>query len=442
MVGRPRNWLFYFWCESGVFLTFAALLPNIYHVRRAFSLLSFKIDTPHPLQGFFMSKFQGVDYYTIDEHFSEEELLIRTTVREFVDHDVLPIIEKHYEAGTFPMDLIPKMAELGLFGSTLPQKYGCAEVNNVAYGLMMQELERGDSGVRSFASVQSGLVMYPIYTFGSEEQKDYWLPKLASGAKIGCFGLTEPDYGSNPGGMITRAERRGGTFVLNGAKMWITNGSIADVAVVWAKLDGEIRGFLVEKGTKGFEAPEMKGKHSLRASVTSELVFQDCEIPESNLLPKSGGLKSPLMCLTQARYGIAWGAVGSSMACYDTALRYSKSRIQFGKPIASFQMIQEKLVHMLTEITKAQLMCLQLGRLKDQGKAKFTQVSMAKRNNVYHALEIARMAREILGANGILNEYPIMRHSANLESVKTYEGTHEMHTLIIGEDITGIGAFA
>ncbi len=389
-----------------------------------------------------MSKFQGVDYYNIDDHFSEEELLIRTTVREFVEDNVLPIIEKHYEAGTFPSDLIPKMAELGLFGPTLPQRYGCAEVNNVAYGLMMQELERGDSGVRSFASVQSGLVMYPIYTFGSEEQKDYWLPKLASGEKIGCFGLTEPDYGSNPGGMITRAEKRGGAFVLNGAKMWITNGSIADVAVVWAKLDGEIRGFLVEKGTKGFEAPEMRGKHSLRASVTSELVFQDCEIPESNLLPKSGGLKSPLMCLTQARYGIAWGALGSAMACYDTALRYSQSRIQFGKPIASFQMIQEKLVHMLTEITKAQLMCLQLGRLKDQGKAKFTQVSMAKRNNVYHALEIARMAREILGANGILNEYPIMRHSANLESVKTYEGTHEMHTLIIGEDITGIGAFA
>ncbi|MBI3110908.1 MAG: acyl-CoA dehydrogenase family protein [Ignavibacteriales bacterium] len=388
-----------------------------------------------------MSKYQGVDYYNLDDLLSEDEILVRNTVREFVDDNVLPVIERHYEAGTFSMELIPKMAGIGLFGPTLPQRYGCAELNNVAYGLMMQELERGDSGVRSFASVQSGLVMYPIFTFGTEQQKDQWLPKLASGEKIGCFGLTEPDFGSNPGGMITRAERKDGGFVLNGAKMWITNGTIADVAVVWAKLEGEIRGFLVEKGTKGFSAPEMKGKHSLRASVTSELVFQDCVIPETNLLPASGGLKSPLMCLTQARYGIAWGALGSAMACYDTALSYAKSRIQFGKPIAGFQMTQEKLVHMLTEITKGQLLCLQLGRLKDQGKAKFNQVSMAKRNNVYHALEIARMAREILGANGILNEYPVMRHAANLESVKTYEGTHEMHTLIIGEDITGIGAF-
>lgn len=388
-----------------------------------------------------MPKFQGVDYYNLDELHSQDETLVRNTVREFVDENVIPIIEKHYRAGTFPMDLIPKMAELGLFGPTLPAKYGCAEMNNVAYGLMMQELERGDSGVRSFASVQSGLVMYPIYTFGSEEQKDYWLPKLAAGKAIGCFGLTEPDFGSNPGGMVTRAEHKDGGFVLNGAKMWITNGTIADVAVVWAKLNGEIKGFLVEKGTKGFTAPEMTGKHSLRASVTSELVFQDCFIPEKNVLPKSGGLKSPLSCLTQARYGIAWGAIGSAMACYDTALNYAKSRIQFGKPIASFQMTQEKLVYMVNEITKAQLMCLQLGRLKDQGKARFTQVSMAKRNNVYHALEIARMAREILGANGILDEYPVMRHSANLESVKTYEGTHEMHTLILGEDITGIPAF-
>jgi glutaryl-CoA dehydrogenase len=388
-----------------------------------------------------MPNFQGVDYYNLDELLTEEEILVRSTVREFVDDHILPIIEKHNRAGTFPLHLVPKMAELGLFGPTLPAKYGCAEVNNVAYGLMMQELERGDSGIRSFASVQSGLVMYPIFTFGTEEQKDYWLPRLASGKAIGCFGLTEPDYGSNPAGMITRAERTNGGFVLNGAKMWITNGSIADVAVVWAKLDGEIRGFLVEKGTKGFSAPEMTGKHSLRASVTSELVFQDCFIPEANLLPKSGGLKSPLQCLTQARYGIAWGAIGAAMACYETALSYAKSRIQFGKPIASFQLIQEKLVQMITEITKAQLLCLQLGRLKDKGKARFTQVSMAKRNNVYHALEIARMAREILGANGILDEYPVMRHAANLESVKTYEGTHEMHTLIIGEDITGIPAF-
>ncbi|MDE3057740.1 MAG: acyl-CoA dehydrogenase family protein [Bacteroidota bacterium] len=388
-----------------------------------------------------MAKFQGVDYYNTENLLSEDEILVRNTVREFVDDNVLPVIEKHNRAGTFPMHLVKQMAELGLFGATLPAKYGCAELNNVAYGLMMEELERGDSGIRSFASVQSALVMYPIFTFGSEEQKDYWLPKLASGTAIGCFGLTEPDFGSNPGGMITRAEKKDGGFLLNGAKMWITNGTLADVAVVWAKLDGEIFGFLVEKGTKGFSAPEMTGKHSLRASVTSELVFEDCFIPEKNLLPKSEGLKSPLMCLSQARYGIAWGAIGAAMACYDAALQYAKSRVQFDKPIASFQMTQEKLVHMVTEITKAQLLCLQLGRLKDQNKAKFTQISLAKRNNVYHALEIARMAREILGANGILDEYPVMRHSANLESVKTYEGTHEMHTLIIGEDITGIAAF-
>ncbi len=388
-----------------------------------------------------MSKFQGLDYYSTDSQLSEEETLVRNTVREFVDDNILPIIEKYNREGTFPIQLVKQMAELGLFGATLPAKYGCAELNNVAYGLMMQELERGDSGIRSFASVQSALVMYPIYTVGSEEQKDYWLPKLAKGEKIGCFGLTEPDYGSNPGGMITRAEKKGDGFVLNGAKMWITNGTIADVAVVWAKLDGEVKGFLVEKGTKGFEAPEMHGKHSLRASVTSELIFQDCVIPQQNLLPKSGGLKSPLMCLSQARYGIAWGALGAAMACYDAALQYSLSRVQFGKPIASFQITQEKLVYMLTEITKGQLLCLQLGRLKDQNKATFTQISLAKRNNVYHALEIARTAREILGANGILDEYPVMRHAANLESVKTYEGTHEMHTLIIGEDITGIAAF-
>lgn len=388
-----------------------------------------------------MQKFQGVDYYNIESLLSEDELLVRNTVREFVDDNVLPIIEKHNRAGTFPMDLVPKMAELGMFGSTLPAKYGCAEMNNVAYGLVMQELERGDSAVRSFASVQSALVMYPIYTFGSEKQKEYWLPKLASGEKIGCFGLTEPDYGSNPAGMITRAEEKGDCFALNGAKMWITNGTIADVAVVWAKLNGAIHGFLVERGTKGFIAPEMTGKHSLRASVTSELIFQDCMIPKENIFPKTEGLKSPLMCLNQARYGIAWGSVGAAMACYETALNYAKSRIQFGKPIASFQMTQEKLVYMLTEITKAQLLCLQVGRLKDQGKLRFQQVALAKRNNVHHALEIARMAREILGANGILDEYPVMRHMANLESVKTYEGTHEMHTLIVGEDITGIPAY-
>jgi glutaryl-CoA dehydrogenase len=305
----------------------------------------------------------------------------------------------------------------------------------------MQELERGDSGVRSFCSVQSALVMYPIFTFGSDAQKDYWLPKLARGEKIGCFGLTEPDFGSNPGGMITRAEDKGDHYLLNGAKMWITNGTFADVAVVWAKLNGVVRGFLVEKGTPGYTAPEMVGKHSLRASITSELIFQDCKIPKENIFPANDGLRMPLMCLSQARYGIAWGAIGAAMSCYDSSLNYAKSRIQFGKPIAGFQLIQEKLVHMVTEITKAQLLCLQLGRLKDKGKAKFQHISLAKRNNVYHALEIARIAREIHGANGILDEYPIMRHSANLESVKTYEGTHEMHTLIVGENITGIGAF-
>ncbi|MFH0989075.1 MAG: acyl-CoA dehydrogenase family protein [bacterium] len=388
-----------------------------------------------------MSKFPGVDYFSIDELLSEEEVLVRSTVREFTEQNIIPIIEKHYLEGVFPHTLISKMAELGLFGATLPQEYGCAGMNNVAYGLVMQELERGDSGIRSFVSVQSSLVMYPIYTFGSEKQKDFWLPKLATGLAIGCFGLTEPDFGSNPGGLRTRAEKMDGGYLLNGTKMWITNGSIADVAIVWAKLDGMIRGFLVEKGMKGFSAPEITGKHSLRASITSELVFEDCFIPDTHILAKSEGLKSPLQCLSQARYGIAWGTLGAAMACYQTALDYSKSRIQFGKPIAAFQLTQEKLVYMVSEITKGQLLCVQLGRLKDAGKAKYTQISMAKRNNVFHALEIARMAREILGANGILSEYPIMRHSANLESVKTYEGTHEMHTLIVGEDITDFPAF-
>jgi len=388
-----------------------------------------------------MQKFQGVDYYNIESLLSEEEIMIRNSVREFVSDVVIPIIEKHNRECTFPIDLVPKMGELGLFGTNLPQKYGCAELNNVAYGLVMQELERGDSGVRSFVSVQSALVMYPIYTFGSDEQKDFWLPKLAKGEKIGCFGLTEPDYGSNPGGMVTRAEKVDGGLRLNGAKMWITNGTIADVAVVWAKLDGVVRGFLVEKEFDGFTAPEMKGKHSLRASVTSELVFDNVFIPEKNLLPKTEGLKNALMCLNQARYGIAWGVVGSMMACYDSALNYAKSRVQFSKPIAAYQMTQEKLVYILSEITKAQLLNLQLGRMKDNKTMKHTQVSLAKRNNCEKALEIARISREILGANGILDEYPIMRHSANLESVKTYEGTHEMHTLIVGEDITGYQAF-
>lgn len=388
-----------------------------------------------------MNSFEGIDFFEIDSLFSDEEIMIRNSVREFVSEQVIPIIEKHYRGGTFPMDLLARMAELGLFGTTLPQKYGCAELNNVAYGLVMQELERGDSGIRSFVSVQSALVMYPIFAFGDEEQKDKWLPKLASGDAIGCFGLTEPDYGSNPSGMVTKAEKTDGGFILNGAKMWITNGSIADVAVVWAKLDGTVRGFLVEKDFDGFMAPEMKGKHSLRASVTSELVFDNVFIPEENLLPKTEGLKNALMCLNQARYGIAWGVVGSMMECYTTALDYAKSRVQFSKPIAAYQMTQAKLVYMLTEITKAQLVNVQLGRLKDRGKLKHYHVSLAKRNNCEKALEIARISREILGANGILDEYPVMRHSANLESVKTYEGTHEMHTLIIGEEITGHPAF-
>jgi glutaryl-CoA dehydrogenase len=388
-----------------------------------------------------MPRFQGVDYYQADGLLSEEEILVRDTIRDFVDEQVLPIIEHHNRAASFPIELVPAMGKLGMLGATLPEQYSCAGMNNVAYGLVMQELERGDSAIRSFASVQSALVMYPIFTFGSEKQRVRWLPLLAKAEKIGCFGLTEPDFGSNPAGLVTRAERKNGYFVLNGAKMWITNGTISDVAVVWAKLDGVVHGFLVEKGTKGFSAPEMKGKHSLRASVTSELIFQDCEIPEENLLPRSKGLKCALMCLDQARYGIAWGGIGAAMACYDAALQYAKSRIQFDKPIASFQLIQNELVYMITEITKAQLLCLQLGRLKDQGKARHTHVSLAKRNNVDIALNIARRARDILGANGILDEYPVMRHMNNLESVKTYEGTHNMHTLIVGEDLTGISAF-
>ena len=388
-----------------------------------------------------MQKFIGVDYYNSDSLFSEEERMIRNSVREFVSEEIIPIIEKHNRESTFPIQLIPQMAELGLFGTTLPQKYDCAELNNVAYGLVMQELERGDSGIRSFVSVQSALVMYPIFTFGSEDQKNLWLPLLAKGEKIGCFGLTEPDFGSNPSGMVTKAEKVEDGYVLNGAKMWITNGTIADVAVVWAKLDGVVKGFLVEKDSKGFTAPEMKGKHSLRASVTSELIFDNVFIPENNILPKTEGLKNALMCLNQARYGIAWGVVGAMMACYDTAINYAKSRVQFSKPIAAYQITQEKLVYMLTEITKSQLLNIQLGRMKDNGTLRHTHVSMAKRNNCEKALEIAHISREILGANGILDEYPVMRHAANLESVKTYEGTHEMHTLIIGEDITGFPAF-
>ncbi len=401
--------------------------------------------------------FKGVDYYDLSSLLSDEERLVRDTVRRFVDERVMPVIEDHYQAATFPMDLVQPMAELGVLGANLPEEYGCAGLNNVAYGLIMQELERGDSGIRSFASVQGALVMYPIYAFGSEEQKRRWLPRLASGDAIGCFGLTEPDFGSNPSGMRTVAERTDGGWVLNGSKMWITNGTLAEVAVVWAKTrgaaaaeggtpqkgagDGKIRGFLVERGTRGFTAPEMHRKHSLRASVTSELLFDDCEIPAENLLPLSGGLKSPLLCLTQARYGIAWGACGSAMACYDEALRYSLERVQFGRPIAGFQLTQAKLADMLTEITKAQLLCYQLGRLKDRGDMRPAQVSLAKRNNVAMALEIARQARTVLGANGITSEYQVMRHANNLESVLTYEGTHEIHTLVLGQDVTGIAAY-
>ena len=388
-----------------------------------------------------MSKYLGVDYFSLADLLSDEEKLVQESIRDFVSADVIPVIEEHYQNGTFPRELVSKLGELGVFGITLPEQYGCPNLNNICYGLAMQELERGDSGLRSFASVQSSLVMYPIFTFGSEEQKNKWLHLLASGDKIGCFGLTEPDFGSNPGGMITNAKMVDGGYVLNGAKMWITNGTIADLAIVWAKLEGTVRGFLVEKEFNGFSAPEMKGKHSLRASITSELIFQDVFVPEVNILPDSNGLKSPLMCLNQARYGIAWGVVGSMMAVYDSALEYSKSRVQFSKPIAGYQLTQQKLVGILTEITKAQLLNYRLAVLKDQGKVKHTQISMAKRNNCEVALDTARIAREIFGANGILDEYPVMRHSANLESVKTYEGTHEMHTLIIGEDITGLAAF-
>ena len=391
-------------------------------------------------------RFQGVDFYDADGLLTEEERAVRDTVRAWVDDNVIPVIGEHYVAGKFPTHLVPQMAELGLFGANLPEEFGCAGLNNVAYGLIMQELERGDSGVRSFASVQGALVMYPIYEFGSDEQKRRWLPELASGRRIGCFGLTEPDYGSNPGGMITVAKETKEGWVLNGAKMWITNGSTADVAIVWAKtarLDdpGSIRGFIVPTDAKGFAAKDQKGKLSLRASDTSELVLQDVCVPKEALLPKSAGLKSPLMCLTAARYGIAWGAVGSAMACYDEAVRYAKARVVFDRPIGGFQLQQARLVEMLTEITKAQLLCLQLSRLKDQGKMSPQQVSLAKRNNVSMATDVARESRRLLGASGILAEYQAMRHLANLESVYTYEGTHDIHTLILGQEITGLSAF-
>ena len=391
-------------------------------------------------------KFHGVDFYNLDGLLSEEERAVRDTVRAWVDDNLLPIIGECYVEGRFPKQLVPGMAELGLFGANLPEEYGCAGLDNVAYGLIMQELERGDSGVRSFASVQGGLVMYPIYAFGSEEQKKKWLPQMASGKVIGCFGLTEPDYGSNPGGMITVAKETTDGWVINGAKMWITNGSTAQAAIIWAKtgkLDDQnsIRGFIVPADTKGFSAKDQKGKLSLRASDTSELVLQDVHVPKDAVLPKSGGLKSPLMCLTQARYGIAWGAVGAAMACYDEAVSYARNRVMFGKPIGAFQLQQLRLAEMLTEITKAQLLCLQLGRLKDAGTMTPQQVSLAKRNNVSMATDVARETRRLLGANGILAEYQAMRHLANLESVYTYEGTHDIHTLILGQEITGLSAY-
>jgi glutaryl-CoA dehydrogenase len=389
-----------------------------------------------------MAKFQGVDLYQIDELLSDEERMVRNTVREFVEEEFMPIVRDYYRKGQFPKHLISELGKMGLLGANL-SGYGCAGLNNVAYGLINQELERGDSGLRSFVSVQGSLVMYPIHAFGSEEQKQKWLPKLAAGEAVGCFGLTEPDFGSNPAGLRTRAERLKHGWKLNGGKMWITNGTLADVAVVWARVEDGIRGFLVEKGAPGFEAKAIHGKLSLRASDTAELLFDNCIIPEGNLLPKTEGLKSALSCLSQARYGIAWGVVGAAMACYDEALNYAKGRIQFdNKPIASHQLVQQKLVYMVTEITKAQLLVLQLGRLKDQHKATPVQISLAKRNNAYQALEIARLARQILGANGILDDYHAMRHSCNLETVITYEGTHDIHTLIIGQHITGHAAFS
>lgn len=387
-----------------------------------------------------MADLNPFDFYNLEALLAPEEQAVRDQVREFVKKEALPIIRDHFRAGTFPKELIKPIGELGLLGANL-QGYGCPGLNNVAYGLIMQELEWGDSALRSFGSVQGGLVMYPIWAFGSEEQKQKYLPKLAKAEFIGCFGLTEPDFGSNPAGMATRAQKTANGYVLNGRKMWITNGTMADVAVVWAKLEGNIRGFIVEKGTRGFSAKAMHGKLSLRASDTAELLLDDCHVPENAILPKADGLKSPLRCLTQARYGIAWGALGAASACYEEALRYAKGRVQFGKPIAGFQLTQEKFAHMLTEITKMQLLCQQLGRLKDQGKAHPAQVSLAKRNNCYHALAIARECREILGANGIIDDYVSMRHAANLESVKTYEGTHEIHTLILGQAVTGISAF-
>lgn len=389
-----------------------------------------------------MLPFHDVDFIQFGSLLTEDERLVRDNTRGWVDDNIIPIIEECAREGRFPKEIIPGMAEMGFFGATIPD-YGCAGMSNVEYGLVMQELERGDSGIRSFVSVQSALVMYPIHAFGSDEQKSHWLPALQKGEALGCFGLTEPDFGSNPGGMRTRARKVGDEYVISGEKMWITSGSISDVAVIWAKDDEDvIRGFLVETDRPGFRSDDVHGKFSLRASVTSSLSLQDVHVPAKNLLPVTNGLKHALMCLNQARYGIGWGALGAAMHCYDTALQYAKFRKQFGdKPIAGHQLVQEKLVWMINEITKGQLLALQVGRLKDQGKASHAHISMHKRNNVNIALETARMARDILGGNGICDEYPIFRHMANLESVKTYEGTHDIHTLIIGHEITGIPAY-
>ena len=385
--------------------------------------------------------FRGVDYMLFDSQLNEQELLVRQTARRFVDERVLPLIRDCYRDGRFPSELIPEIGELGFLGANI-EGYNCAGMSNVEYGLIMQEIERGDSGLRSFVSVQGALAMYPIYTFGSEEQKEYWLPKLQSGAAIGCFGLTEPGYGSNPAGMLTTARADGDHWVLNGEKTWITNGSVADIAVVWARTDAGVQGFLVEKGTPGYATSDIHGKLSMRASVTSSLSFSDCRVPEANVLPKAKGLKSALACLTQARHGIGWGVIGAAMDCYETARQYTILRKQFDdRPIASHQLVQEKLAWMITEITKAQLLALHAGRLKDSGKLEPAHVSMLKRNNVEMALECARLSRDLLGANGITDEYPIMRHMCNLETVKTYEGTDHIHTLVIGERVTGIAAY-
>ena len=384
--------------------------------------------------------FHELDYYNIDELYTEEERLVRKTVRDFVTAEIMPTIGKHFSAGTFPRELVPKFGALGLLGPAL-EGYGCPGSTAMVYGLICQELERGDTGIRSFCSVQGSLVMWPIWKYGSEQQKEKYLPGMAAGRLIGCFGLTEPDFGSNPSGMLTTATKTSAGYLLNGTKRWITNGSIADVALVWAKLDGRVRGFLVPTSAAGFTANDIHGKWSLRASVTSELILEDCEVGEDAILPGVDGLRGPLTCLEQARFGICFGAVGSMLACYDEALSYAGDRVQFSRPIAGYQLVQQKLVRMVSEITKAQLLCLRLGRLKEAGTIRTQQVSLAKRNNVYWAREIARDARDILGANGVTDEYQCGRHMLNVESVYTYEGTHDIHTLIVGQDVTGLAAF-